>query len=324
MRTLRLIIAVITTMALVLSMVGCSNTDDVAAIVNGEEIPKSDLEDQMDKLEEQYPQMFEGPDAEAKKLDFQQRLLDNMINSVLIRQAAEDMDIEISDADVDAQIEELKTGFQSEEQFEEALDQAGMDLETLEDQVHDQLLTEALLDELTSDTEVTDADIEEYYEANTEQFEQDAAVHVAHILFSPEDEDTAKVVLTQIQEDGDFAALATEYSIDEASAQNGGDLGWPTTPYVPEFQAAAEELEPGEVSGLVESTFGFHIIKMVEKREASQMSLEEATPQIEQILIQEANANVYQEFLNELRDEADIEILIPGLEPPEDDSETSE
>ena len=68
-------------------------------------------------------------------------------------------------------------------------------------------------------------------------------------------------MLAEINNGGDFASLAKQYSQDPGSAANGGDLGWPTTPFVPEFQEAAEALDVDEVSGLVETTFGWHIIK---------------------------------------------------------------
>ena len=321
MRKSRAIIAAILAVVLVFTLTACGD-DDAAATVNGEVIKKSELDVQMVKLEEQYPQMFEGADSEGRYLDFQQRLLDNMINNVLIRQAAEDMDIVISDADVDAQIEELKSGFQTDEQFEQALEQAGMDVDSLEEQVRDQLLTEQLLAELTSDVEISDEEIQEYYDANEAQFTEEAAVHAAHILFDIDDKATAETVLAEIQAGGDFAALAKEYSQDTASAANGGDLGWPTTPYVPEFQAAAEQLEVGQTSALVETTFGWHIIRVIEVRGQRVKPIEEVSDQVEQILIQQHNADVYQEFLDELRADAEIVILIPELAVPVDDEAT--
>jgi parvulin-like peptidyl-prolyl isomerase len=313
MRTLRAVFALALSVVLLSGLVACSQ-DEVAATVNDEEIMKAELDAQVEKLQEQYPQMFEGADAEARLLDFQQRLLDNMINSELIRQAAEEMGVDVSDSDIDEQIEELRAGFETEEQFDEALAQAGMDLEALETQIADQLLTEALLAELVSDADVAEEDIKAYYDANTAQFTEEAAVHASHILFDPDDKATAEEVLAEVNAGGDFAALAKEYSKDPVSADNGGDLGWPSTPYVPEFQAAADALEVGEVSALVETTYGWHIIRLEERRDSRQKELDEVREQIEQILVQQDNADAYQVFLNDLRDEAEIVILIPGLE----------
>ncbi|MDP2183557.1 MAG: peptidylprolyl isomerase [Actinomycetota bacterium] len=323
MRTFRVVVALLLATSLVLAVTGCSSKD-VAAKVNGEVIKRSDLDVQIEKLKEQYPDMFTGPDAEGRLLDFQQRLLDNMINNVLIRQAAEEKGIKISDSDVQKQIDTLKENFQSPEQFTQALDQAGMTEDTLKEQVRDQLLTEELIKQISADTPVTEKEIEEYYKANASQFEEKAAVHAAHILFEESDKATAEKVLKELKGGGNFASLAKQYSKDPVSAEKGGDLGWPTTPYVPEFEAAAQKLKADEMSGLVKTTFGYHIIKLIEKRENRQKPIDEVKDQIEQIIVQQRNADAYQKFLDDQRAKADIEILIPELQAaPEAQDATS-
>jgi parvulin-like peptidyl-prolyl isomerase len=315
MRALRIVVAAVLLTGLVFASAGCSEKD-VAARVNGEVIKKTDLDVQIAKLQEQYPDMFTGADGEGRLLDFQQKLLDNMINAALIRQAAAEQGINVSDADVQAQIDELKAGFADDAQFQEALAQAGMDESTLMQQVRETLVTEELIAKLTSDTPVTEEEIAEYYKGNVAQFEEQAAVHASHILFEPDDKATAEGVLAEIEGGADFAALAKEHSKDPGSAANGGDLGWPTTPYVPEFQAACDALDEGEVSELVETTFGWHIIKVIEKREARQKPIDEVSEQIEQLITQQRNADAYTTYLDDLRAEAEIEILIPELQVP--------
>lgn len=315
MKALRVAVSLVLVAGLFLGLTGCSEKD-VAAKVNGEVIKKSELDAQVEKLKEQYPQMFEGADGEGRLIDFQQRLLDNMINAVLIRQAAEDEGIDVTDSDIEKKIEELKAGFKTQEQFDQALSQAGMDVATLEEQIRDQLVTEQLIATLNEDSKVSGEEIKEYYDKNKAQFAEVAAVHAAHILFDKSDKATAEKVLAEVKAGGDFAALAKKYSKDPASAASGGDLGWPTTPYVPEFQAAAEKLSPGQISALVETQFGWHIIKVVEKREDRQKTLAEVTEQIQQIIVQQRNADAYQTFLDDLREKAEIEILIPDLQQP--------
>jgi len=316
MKALRTVLAAILALGLALGLAGCGGDEDVAARVNGEEISRADLDAQVEALKEQYPDMFTGADGEGRLLEFQQRLLDNMINNVLIRQAAEERGIEVTDAEVDAEIENLKTGFETDEQFEQALAQSGMDLEALETQVREGMITDRLIATLSEDVEVGEAEIEEYYEANKADFMEYAGAHAAHILFDADDKATAEQVLADIRAGADFASLAQQYSQDPGSAANGGDLGWPTTPYVQEFQDAVDAMEPGEISDLVETSFGWHIIKVIEKRDDRQLPLEEVRDQIEQIIVQEQNADIYQEFLNELRASAEIEILVPELATP--------
>lgn len=322
MKALRVIVSLVLVAGLFLGVTGCSNKD-VAAKVNGEVIKKSELDVQVEKLKEQYPQMFEGADGEGRLIDFKQRLLDNMINNLLIKQAAEDEGIKVTDDDVKKKIDELKAGFSTQEQFDQALSQAGMDVKALETQIRDQLVTEQLIATLNKDTKVSDKEIKEYYDKNKTQFAETAAVHAAHILFEKTDKATAEKVLAEVKAGGDFGALAKKYSKDPASAANGVDLGWPTTPYVTEFQAAADKLKPGQISDLVETQFGWHIIKVIERREDRQKTLDEVKDQIKQIIVQQRNADAYQTFLDDLRAKAEIEILIPDLQKPASGSKES-
>lgn len=324
MKSVRYLLVLALVAALAFGVVGCNSDENVAARVNGDEISLTELNQQVDQLKKQYPNMFEGADGEGRLLDFKQRLLDNLINQKLVEQAAEDKGIEVTDADVEKQIEQLKAGFKDDAQFQQALKSAGLDEEGLQKQVREQLLTQKLIEALTKDTEkITEAEIKEYFEANKSQFEQKAATRASHILFKPEDEATAKQVLAELQAGGDFAAAAKKYSQDPGSAANGGDLGWPTTPYVAEFEAALAKLEPGQMSQLVKTTYGWHIIKATEKRDAKTQTMEEAKAQIEQIIQQQRKADAYQKFLDELRDKAEIVILVPELKTQASSKETT-
>ena len=166
---------------------------------------------------------------------------------------------------------------------------------------------------LAEDSTVSDAEIKEYYDKNKEQFYQKDAKRASHILFKPEDKEKAEKVLSEIEDGGDFAALAKEYSVDPATASKGGDLGWPTTPYVPEFQAALDKLDKGEISGL-----GADALRLAHHqgdRRAQGLAAEargrqgpdRADPRAA------ARADAYQKFLDELRDSAEIEILVEEL-----------
>jgi parvulin-like peptidyl-prolyl isomerase len=304
--------------ALLVGAAGCGS-NDVAAIVNGEEISTAELDAQVDRLMEQSPQMFEGEEGASRLVEFKKQLLDNMINNVLIRQAAEERGIAVSDEEIDAQIEDLKAGFPSEEEFNTALADANLTLDDLKQQLRDQLATQRLMEELVGDAEVTDEEIAAYYEENQATFEEQAAVRASHILFDKEDKATAEEVLAEVNAGGDFAALATEHSKDPGSAAQGGDLGWsdPARPFVTEFQEALDALEVGEVSVLVESEYGWHIIKVNEEREQRTKPLEEVRDQIEQAVLQQRNIEAYQAFLEEVRADAEIEILIVELQPTE-------
>ena len=294
---------------------GCSNKD-VAAKVNGETVSMTTLNTQLEQLKKQYPTMFTGADGEGRLLDFKQRLLDNLINQKLIEQAAKDKGITVADADVQKQIDQLKGGFKDQAQFEAALKSAGMTLDSLKEQVTQQLITTKLMATLASDQQVTPAEIQAYYDKNKATFAQKAQKRASHILFKTTDKAKAEQVLKDLQANKiAFADAAKKYSIDTATASKGGDLGWPgTTSYVPEFQAALDKLKKGQMTAaLVQSQFGYHIILVTDARPAKQQTLSEVTTQIQQIILQQRKADAYQKFLDSVRKSAKIVILDPDL-----------
>ena len=134
-------------------------------------------------------------------------------------------------------------------------------------------------------------DIQRYYNDNIQQYQTPEQVRARHILLNTAGKDEAAVrkqaegLLAQIKGGADFAALAQKVSEDEGSKTNGGDLGFfGRGRMVPEFENAAFSMEPGQVSDLVKSQFGFHIIKVEEKRAATTQTLDEVRPQIQQTL----------------------------------------
>lgn len=312
----RILFVAVLLVALVAGLTACGS-NEVAARVNGEEISRAELDEQVELLRAQSPQMFEGEEGESRILDFRRRLLESMIDNLLVKQAAEERGVAVGDDEIDAQIDDLRAGFPSEEEFESALADANLTLSDLRDQIREQLTTQRLMEELAGDDGVTDAEVEEYYEDNKSQFAEQAATRSSHILFDLEDRATAEQVLDEVRDGGDFEELAREHSIDPGSASQGGDLGWsdPSRPFVPEFTEAMDDLDVGEVSDLIETDFGWHIIKIEERREERQKPLSDVADQIEQMILQQRNAEAYQEFLDELRAEASIEILIEELKP---------
>lgn len=292
---------------------GCSKKN-VAAKVNGDAISTSAVNEQLDQLKKQYPTMFTGADGEGRLLDFKQRIVDNLVNAKLVEQAAKEKGINISDSEIQKQIDQLKSGFKDQAQFEAALTSAGMTLDSLKVSIRQQLVTSKLMEMLASNQQVTDQEIAEYYKNNKATFAQKAQKRSSHILFKSTDKATAQKVLNQLKAGTiAFSAAAKKYSIDTATAAKGGDLGWPTTSYVPEFTAAVEKLAKGKMSGLVQSTFGYHIILVTDTRPAKQKKLAEVKAQIQQIIAQKFKSEAYQKFVDELRRNAKIEILLDDL-----------
>ena len=161
---------------------------------------------------------------------------------------------------------------------------------------------------IRSKTVVPAADIERAYNDRITEYTTPEQVRASHILLKTEGKDEAAVraqaeeVLKKAKAGADFAALAKQYSQDESSAPNGGDLDYfGRGRMVPEFDAVAFAMEPGQISDLVKTTFGFHIIKLVEKKTGSTRSLEEVRPQLQDQLSIERAQTQASTLANSLR-----------------------
>lgn len=157
--------------------------------------------------------------------------------------------------------------------------------------------------------QVTEEAIRAEYDAFVAQFQPAEEVHARHILVETKEE--ADAIKAELDAGGDFAAIAQEKSIDPGSGANGGDLGFfAKGMMVPEFETAAFALaNPGDVSAPVQSQFGFHIIKLEEKRQSAPPAFEQVAPQIQQQVLM----RVFNEKVEELMSGVTIDVTDPEL-----------
>ncbi len=175
--------------------------------------------------------------------------------------------------------------------------------------------------EIEPQIKVEDKDISDFYAKNKQEFKQAEAVKASHILIRlPEKADAAArakakaqadQILKQLSSGAKFEDLAKKMSQDPGSAANGGDLGFFSKgQMVPAFENAAFALKPGQTSGVVETPFGFHIIRVVETRPARDLPLEEVKDQIKNYLTEQMRSAKSEAFIQGLRAKGKVEILI--------------
>jgi peptidyl-prolyl cis-trans isomerase C len=175
--------------------------------------------------------------------------------------------------------------------------------------IKDQLLIESVLKKkLSADTSITDADMRKYYDTNKENFKRDREINTRHILVKTEGE--AKQIQAKLQKGEDFSELAKKYSIDPQAGANGGELGYhPKGTLMPEYEEAALKLtKVGQVSGIVKTKFGFHIIKLEGVKPPAYVSFEEVKDFIKQKMAQEKQAELLEKYISSLKKEAKITI----------------
>jgi parvulin-like peptidyl-prolyl isomerase len=229
-----------------------SPTEGLAALVNDQPITTADYQKQVAQVEAFFTQ--EGLDVESAEgrerlAQARRQVLEQMIDQELIRQAAAEMGVSISQAQLQSSIQEIIDQSGGQEEFEQSLQAMGTTYEDFQQMLLDQLLSEAVYGAVTASISTT-----------AEQ------VHARHILVSTRER--AEEVLTRLQAGEDFAYLAREYSEDISSRETGGDVGFfPRGVMPPEVEEVAFTAEIGEVSGVVESQFGFHVIQVLEREE---------------------------------------------------------
>ena len=247
---------------LAISITGCtSENKDVVATVGDEKITQDELNDVLVKM-------------------YGKEALNSLISEKLVAQEIKKNDIKVSDEDVDKEMEALENQYKEQGGLEAALKNSNMTEADLKDQIINQLSLEKLL---ADDIKVSDEEVAAYYEENKEQFSQGEQVDASHILV--ESEDLAKEIKGKLDDGGDMAALAKEYSTDPGSKDNGGKLGFfGKGQMVPEFEEAAFSNKVGEISDPIKSEHGYHIIVVNEKKEATTGSLEENKEDIKALL----------------------------------------
>ena len=175
--------------------------------------------------------------------------------------------------------------------------------------------------EVSSKVAVQDAEVSTFYQQNLEKFKQGDSVHASHILFGvtqgatpaqkTEAKARAQAALKQVRAGADFAAMAKAQSQDPGSAPNGGDLGFfPKGQMNPQFEDAAFGTKTGTVSAVVETPFGFHIIKVHERRAPRTAPLTEVAGQIKDFLTQGQREQKLEQFVEQVKARGKIEILV--------------
>lgn len=308
--------------------------ETIAIRVNGEVITQADLQEMANTMLQQYQAQAQGAPIsdEIKALAFKSAE-DNAINEKLIAIAITDSGIVVADEAVENTIAQIKSSIPDGMTFEAALASQGMTLEALKENIKIDMAARQLFESQTKDVPAaTEADAQAFYDGNPQNFESPASPANAsanHILlsFEPGEDDAAKAAkkaqLEAIR--ADIVAETTTFE-DAAKAHSGcpsgaqgGSLGqFGKGQMVPEFEAAVFSQDVDAVGEVVETSFGYHIIKVTDRQEAGEPStttFAEAKDQILNYLTQNAKGEAAQTYIKSLRDGATIEYVQPQAAP---------
>lgn len=299
-------------------------TTDPAAVlirVNGEEITRGDIQKVMDAAMRQMGGQVPPQQLQQMKAQMFERIKNDLITKKLLDAAIAATNIVVSEEDLAEALEGIRSNIPEGQDFEAALAASGTTLEELTANVKEQLATRTFLESKTENVaEATEAEAREYYDSHPDRFKKPESVSASHILIKTGEGDTdeakaeKKAQLEAIRND----IIAGNITFQDAAATNsdcpskaqGGSLGtFGKGQMVPEFEVAAFTQEIGEVGDVVETQFGYHIIKVDDRQEEGVVEFEEAKDQIMAFLTNQKKQQVVADFLKGLRDSATIEVV---------------
>jgi peptidyl-prolyl cis-trans isomerase C len=328
--------AVIVSVALVLFVSGCSDKGGqeglpggesaggsteggkMVVTVNGREVLEEQVAQEVSRLLSQLSGRVDPQQLESMRDMIRQQAVDNMINRMLLEQEAEKNKIEVTDEQISERVAQVKGGFSSDEAFTEQLAASGLTEAGFLQEVELAISIEKLLDERTSGLSSTDeAEARSFYDENVDRFKQAEQVRASHILLPAEEADgeaqktekrqKLEGILAEARGGADFAELAKEHSSCPSKAR-GGDLGFfPRGQMVKEFEDAAFVLKVGQISDVVETQFGYHIIKLTDKKAASTVPFDETKSEIIGFLESQKQQKAVASYIDSLRTAASIQ-----------------
>ncbi len=286
---------------------GPQNTGGLIAEVNNTGITYQQWQNAFSSFISRYDNQTLSNMTEETLAFIKNNITEQLVNSTLLYQYAEDQNISIPANEVDGEIAKIKVNFDSETEFNEALRRSNLTLNQLKDNLNRQFMIEKAIEQEYAKIEISEEEISQYYEKNEALFFEPEKRKIRHILVETTEE--AQIILNQLN-DGivDFDRLARDKSLCPSS-ERGGDLGYITQgQMVRDFELTAFSLEVGEISGIVETEYGYHIIICDDIQKEHQPSFEEAKEDIINILKAQKQNTAIETLVAQLREDANVKI----------------
>ena len=283
------------------------------AIVNGQEISGEAVQFELDRLVRFY--MSHGMTMDEVKRNLaklEEKALDQAIGAKLLLDRALEIELPVTAADVDAEVERVKAQIGGEENYKKALEAQGISEANFRKELEKGARVNMLVNQACAHiSDPTEEEVAAFYEAHKAEYVEEPKVLCQHILVKGAD-DKALDKIKDIRErivsgKADFAEEAKKNS-DCPSGQEGGSLGWfGRGMMVPEFDKVAFEMKKGEISGVVTTQFGYHIIYKADEKGGGQLTLVDVHDQIKDLMRHENRGRAMDAFVAELREKAKIE-----------------
>ena len=303
---------------------------DIVARVNGNDIPAKPIKFQFMKVLKNE----QGSITPAQKDKIVRKVIDDFVVRELMYQEGQKLNLIVNPKVVEAELQALKSAYKNEDDFKQALLERDITEDDLKRSIEVDAQAKIILEQqVKGKVEINDAAVQKYYKDNKENFLRPMAFRPSHVLIMPfppemiqgsniedlqarkeELREKAREKILEIQKElkngVDIAELAKKYSHDESTAENGGDLGFLYAEGVEKaFADAVAKLEVGEVSDVVETKYGFHLIMLTATKPSEYAPFEDMKEAIQEQLFMEGARDRVLDYIDSLRKKAKIEIL---------------
>lgn len=236
-------------------------------------------------------------------------IANQLVDSLLLLEEAQKNGLTVTGDELNDYLNRIKSNFKTDEEYLNTLKKIGYTVESMKDKIQKDITVGKYLSiKYYSKISIDEHKIKEYYTKNEEHFYSKEEINASHILFNKTDKEKAEKIREELLKDRDFAETAKEYSQCPTS-EKGGEIGFFTRgQMVPEFEQAAFLLTQGELSNLVETEYGYHIIKVNEKRENRKLHYDDVKDEIKKMMMEKEVNEMLKIELGTLRENADISI----------------
>ncbi|MFH1779038.1 MAG: peptidylprolyl isomerase [Candidatus Omnitrophota bacterium] len=288
----------------------------IVAVVNEDVITQADLDVALASVVAEYKKIYRADELTAKIEEARQEILNQMIEEKLILQEAKRRKVEVDDAEVEERLNDVRSRFPNDDDFNVALNESGLTFDVLRNRYKEQIMMHKLVNyEIRGKTVVTPSEISEYFAKHTEEFIAPESVRLKNIVIRFEEGNTESLVKQKaddvyrlLREGRDFSDITRQYS-QGGNAQEGGDLGFIGKGQMrKEFDDAVFKLEAGEITFPIKTQEGYYIFKVEEKREGYARPLSEVREDVENLIFQEKAKERYKGWIDKLKRDAFIQI----------------
>ncbi len=288
--------------------------------VNGQVIPPEAIEYEFGRLVRFYAQHMPEEQVRAQALALRQRAVEQAIGAKLLFEQAAKLDLVVTDAEVDEKVQELAEQVGGPEKLQEMLKKQGLAEEAFRAQLKNGQRVDKLIAKVTAGIpDPKEEDIRKHFEAHKDEYKREERVQAQHILVTPQNESPqakfdaiAKVnqIRGRVMAGGDFGDEAAAHSDCPSGKSAAGSLGWFSRGMmVPEFDKVVFALKVGELSEVIETQFGFHIIHKNDEEHATEASFDDVRESIRDFLRHTARGEAVAAYVAELREKASVEIV---------------